>query len=72
MKYKTLFPLILLFFISCNQSNQEQVVRVSEGQVDNLIEPTETTISTVDVPTYYLNEKNIQIQNVELQTGKYG
>ena len=63
MKYKTLFPLILLFFISCNQSNQEQVVRVSEGQVDNLIEPTETTISTVDVPTYYLNEKNIPIQN---------
>ena len=61
--FTTKTSLILLFFISCNQSNQEQVVRESEGQVDNLIEPTKTTVSTVDVPIYYLNEKNIPIQN---------
>ena len=60
---KKILPIIFLVFTFCNQTNQEQVVKEGESQVGNQIEPTETTISSVDLPKYYLNEKNIPIQN---------
>ena len=60
---KKILPIFFLVFTFCSQTNQEQVLKVGESQVGNQIEPTETTISSVDPPKYYLNEKNIPIQN---------